>query len=123
MAANVLVVDDEQDIRQFLCDILEDEGYTVRVAEDGVRAMDLVNEQTPDLVLLDLLMPRETGTGFFRKLHGKTALKEVPVIVISGLAGRNIAVSRDVPVFDKPIDQQKLLETIRGLLDPAAKSA
>jgi CheY-like chemotaxis protein len=119
MTGNVLVVDDEQDVRQFLTDILEDAGCTVRVAEDGIRAMELMKEERPDLVLLDLLMPHETGTGLFRKMHGRKDLKDIPVIIISGLAGRNIAVSRGVPVFDKPIDETKLLEAVDRLL-PAA---
>lgn len=116
MSAKVLVVDDEEDVRQFLADILEDEGLTVRQAENGVVAMKLVEEDIPDLVLLDLLMPEETGTGFYRKLHGKKALREIPVIIISGLAGRNVAVSPNVPVFDKPIDEKTLLAAVREAL-------
>jgi FixJ family two-component response regulator len=64
-------------------------------------------------------MPEETGTRLFRKLHGKKELKDVPVIVISGVAGRNAAVSRSVPVFDKPIDEGGLLEAIRTRLGKA----
>ncbi len=116
MSANILVVDDEQDIRQFLTDILEDEGYNVRSAEDGIKAMEMAGKDKPDLVLLDLMMPRETGTGFFRKLHGKKELKKTPVIIISGLAGRNVAVSPSVPVFDKPIDERRLLAMVHDIL-------
>jgi CheY-like chemotaxis protein len=119
MKGNVLVVDDEQDVRQFLTDILEDAGCTVRVAEDGIQAMDLMKQQRPDLVLLDLLMPQETGTGLFRKMHGRKDLRDIPVIIISGLAGRNVAVSSSVPVFDKPIDESKLLEAVDRLLSAA----
>jgi CheY-like chemotaxis protein len=116
MAANILVVDDELDVRQFLVDLLTDEGYEVRIAEDGLEAWRLIEEQRPDLILLDLLMPNQTGTGLFRRLHGKRSLRDLPVIVISGLAGREVAVSRTVPVFDKPVDAQGLLEAVAKIV-------
>ena len=112
MARDVLVVDDEEDIREFLKSLLEDHGCTVRVAEDGVQAMEMIRQAKPDLVLLDLMMPQETGTGLYRKMHDRKDLKDIPVIVISGLAGRHVAVSRSVPVFDKPIDEQGLLAAV-----------
>ncbi len=114
MAKKILVVDDEQDIRDFLRSLLEDEGYEVSEAEDGVMALEKAKESKPDLVLLDLQMPEETGTGFYRKLCKDRDAP--PVIVISALAGRNVAVSRSVPVFDKPIDREGLLATIREKL-------
>jgi len=116
MAAHVLVVDDEADVREFLKNLLEDQGYSVSQAEDGIRAMEMARAAKPDLVLLDLQMPEETGTGFYRKLHNSKELHDVPVIVISGLAGRHVAVGKSVPVFDKPIDKEGLLESIRDLL-------
>jgi len=112
MSKHVLVVDDEQDVREFLSDLLEDRGYSVRMAEDGVRAMEMIKEEKPDLILLDLMMPRETGTDLYRQIHRKKEFESIPVIVISGLPGRYVAVSKSVPVFDKPIDESSLLEEI-----------
>jgi CheY-like chemotaxis protein len=116
MAYNILVVDDEPDIREFLRNLLEDEGYRVREAENGIAAMEQVRKEKPDLVLLDLQMPEETGTGFYRKLHNSKDFGNLPVIIISGLAGRNLAVSKSVIVFDKPIDEEGLLDAIREIL-------
>jgi len=113
MAKNILVVDDEPDVREFLSSLLEDVGYNVSTAGDGLQALDLVKSKAPDLILLDLMMPEETGTGLFRRLHDKREFREIPVIVISGAAGRDVAVSKSVPVFDKPIDQDGLLAAIR----------
>jgi CheY-like chemotaxis protein len=110
---SILVVDDEKDVRDFLADLLEDEGYSVRQAADGVEAMDMIKNGRPDLILLDLLMPRETGTDLYRKIHRRKEFESVPVIVISGLPGRYVAVSKSVPVFDKPIDEHGLLAAIR----------
>jgi CheY-like chemotaxis protein len=78
--------------------------------------MDLVAEERPDLILLDLQMPEETGTGFYRRLHHKSELKDIPVIVISGMAGRDVAVSKSVPVFEKPIEKEQLLSVIKDKL-------
>lgn len=116
MGHHILVVDDERDVRAFLAELLEDQGYAVRTAEDGMEAMAMVQEEKPDLILLDLLMPRETGTNFFRKIHNKKEYGDIPVIIISGLPGRHLAVSKSVPVFDKPIDEKRLLEVIGSVM-------
>jgi CheY-like chemotaxis protein len=116
---NILVVDDEEDVREFLKNLLEDQGYVVTTADNGLKGMDAIKAKRPDLILLDLLMPQETGTGLYRKLHGKEGLESIPVIVISGLAGRNVAVSKSVPVFDKPIDETGLLAKVAEILAQA----
>jgi len=116
MKARILVVDDEEDIRGFLCSLLEDNDYAVDTAEDGNQAWRLINAQPPDLILLDLMMPEQTGTGLYRMLHDHKEVRDIPVIVISGLAGRNVAVGKTVPVFDKPIDEDGLLKKISEMV-------
>ena len=113
---HILVVDDEKDIVEFLTQLLEDNGYTVRSALDGLEAMKLVQERKPDLILLDLQMPEETGTGLYRKLQHKKEYKDIPVIVLSGLAGSYLAVSKSVPVLDKPPEEENVLEEVRKAL-------
>jgi len=112
----VLVVDDEKDIVEFLTQLLEDNGYEVKSANDGSEAMNLVQESKPDLILLDLQMPEETGTGLYRKLQHKKEFKDIPVIVISGLAGSYLAVSKSVPVLDKPPKEENVLQEVRKAL-------
>jgi CheY-like chemotaxis protein len=119
MTQNILVVDDEPDVREFLSSYLEDVGYGVRTAEDGNRALAMIKEEPPDLILLDLMMPEETGTGLYRKLHDRKEYKDIPVIVISAAAGRDVAVSKSVPVFDKPIDKESLLSVIQETIGTA----
>jgi len=116
MKNNILVVDDEVDIRGFLNDLLEDHGYSVRLAENGHHAMMMIKEEKPDLILLDLMMPKGTGTDLYRRLHQNKEHKDIPVIIISGLPGRHIAVSKTVPVFDKPIDEEKVIEEVKKIL-------
>jgi CheY-like chemotaxis protein len=113
---DILVVDDEKDIVEFLTQLLEDNGYGVRSANDGLEAMKLIQESMPDLILLDLQMPEETGTGLYRKLQHKKEYKEIPVIVVSGLAGSYLAVSKSVPVLDKPPKEENVLQEVRKAL-------
>jgi CheY-like chemotaxis protein len=113
---NILVVDDETDIVEFLRQLLEDNGYEVTPAYDGLEAMERIRERKPDLILLDLQMPEETGTGLYRKLQHKKEFKDVPVIVISGLAGSYLAVSKSVPVIEKPPREENVLEEVRKAL-------
>ena len=112
----ILVVDDEADIVEFLTQLLEDNGYEVVAAYDGVQGMEMVKKSQPDLILLDLQMPEETGTGLYRKLHNKKEYKDIPVIVLSGLAGSYLAVSKSVPVLDKPPSEEQVLEEIAKAL-------
>jgi CheY-like chemotaxis protein len=122
MAKKILVVDDEPDVREYLTTLLEDSGYEARSAYDGIAAMELIEQEAPDLILLDLMMPEETGTGLYRKLHHRKEFKNIPVIVISGVAGRDLAVSKSVPVFEKPIDEAGLLRAIGQSLEGVAET-
>jgi CheY-like chemotaxis protein len=116
MSKKILVVDDEADIRTYLSTLLEKHGYEVVTAEDGNAALALAREERPDLVCLDLAMPNQTGTGFYRKLSRDRELRETPVIVVSGLAGRELAVRDPVAVFDKPIDPAEFLAAVETAL-------
>lgn len=116
MSHHILLVDDEPDVIEYLQTLLEDNGYSVRTANDGFEAMARVKEERPDLILLDLQMPEETGTGFYRKLNRKTELQTIPVIIVSGLAGRHVAVSKSVPVIDKPFDENHVLNEVKKAL-------
>ena len=112
----ILVVDDEADIVEFLTQLLEDNGYEVAVAYDGVQGMERVSKQRPDLILLDLQMPEETGTGLYRKLHNKKEYRDIPVIVISGLPGSYLAVGKSVPILDKPPGEEDVLREVAKAL-------
>ncbi len=116
MSKKILVIDDEKDVNNFLTRLLTDNGYTVQSAFNVQEAMRLIEETEVDLMLLDLQMPGETGTDLYRKLRNK---KAIPTIVVSGVAGRNLAVGRGVTVLGKPIDEEKLLSEVRGHIGEA----
>jgi CheY-like chemotaxis protein len=113
MSKKILVVDDETHIVKYLTALLEDCGYETCSASNGEAALEVLRKETPDLVTLDLQMPDETGTWFYRNLMKDKKFKDTPVIVISGIPGRHLAVSKPVAVFEKPIDRDALLKSIQ----------
>jgi two-component system chemotaxis response regulator CheY len=82
---NVLLADDDETVRTLLRIVLERNGLTVTTAEDGREALDLIRRQRPDLILLDLRMPRLNGYQLFAELKADDALKSIPIIVITAL--------------------------------------
>ena len=112
MSHTILVVDDEADIRKFITAVLKKRGYETLTAENGGEALEVVQREHPDLVILDLQMPNHTGTDFFRRLAKDKDLASIPVIVVSGLAGRHLAVRKPFAVFDKPIDPDEFGKTV-----------
>jgi CheY-like chemotaxis protein len=111
-AKKILVVDDEPDVRRFLTAVLQKRGHETLTAADGVEAFEVARRERPDLVILDLQMPQQTGTDFYRRLMKDRELSEIPIIVVSGLAGRHLALKEPVAVFDKPIDPEEFGDTV-----------
>ncbi len=116
MPKKILVVDDEPHIVKYITAFLEDSGFVTCSASNGEEALGVLQKEKPDLVTLDLQMPDETGTRFYRNMTKHKEFKGTPVIVISGLPGRHLAVSDPVAVFEKPIDRDALLKAIRKTL-------
>ena len=116
MRKKILIIDDEPDTRNFLKSLFEDQGYDAVTADDGLAGLKMIKEENPDLITLDIQMPNNTGTDFFRKIHNDKKFKETPIIIVSGVAGRNLVTHRSVPVFDKPIDKDELLSAVKEAL-------
>lgn len=112
MSHRILVVDDEADVRRFLTAVLAKRGYETLQAADGREAFEVARRERPDLVILDLMMPNQSGTDFYRRLARDPELGQTPVIVVSGLAGRHLALREPVAVFDKPIDPEEFGEAV-----------
>ena len=118
--AQILVVDDEPDIRQLVQEILEDEGYSVQVAKDGESARLVYAQQKPDLVLLDIWMPDIDGISLLKEWSAAGSL-ESQVVIMSGHGTLETAVEATrLGAFDfvqKPLSLAKLLATVRKALD------
>ncbi len=114
MSKKILIVDDEEDVIIFLETLFRKEGYETVTARNGEEALAALQaDQKPDLITLDLQMPQKTGTDFYRKFRHDEEYGNIPIIVISGLPGRHLAVPKPLAVFEKPIDREKLLEKVR----------
>ena len=117
----ILIVDDDDGIRSLLECILREEGYQTQSAEDGVEALKQVSGKRPDLVMLDLMMPRCNGFDVIKRLQkGDTAA--IPVIVLTGrymdTATENM-LRRESNVFDflkKPVDAAEICRSARKAL-------
>ncbi len=79
----VLLVDDEDDLRRVMRDLLEREGYSVQEARDGVQALDQVDRHAPDVIVLDLNLPGLDGYGVLSQLRSRSATRNIPVIVLT----------------------------------------
>lgn len=113
MPKKIMVVDDEPHLVRYMTAFLEDSGYETCSASNGEEAMEVLKRENPDLVTLDLQMPNETGTRFYRNMTKSKLYKDIPVIVVSGLPGRHLAVSQPFAVFEKPVDRDALLEAVK----------
>lgn len=86
MSKRVLVVDDDENTRRFLSVALEANGYEAVTAEDGDDGFQKVQELKPDLILLDVMMPKKTGFVLFKQLRRKDEFKDIPVIMLTAVA-------------------------------------
>jgi len=93
----VLVVDDELDMRTFVTTLLETSGYKPLSAEDGIKGLEMARKDKPALIILDIMMPKESGITMYRALKTDPDLKDIPVIMLSALAKKTFLHSQSVP--------------------------
>jgi signal transduction histidine kinase/DNA-binding response OmpR family regulator len=113
-AALVMVVDDDPNARDLLAATVRREGYRVIEARDGESALALAREWHPDVITLDVLMPRMDGWAVLTAIKSDPDLAEIPVVIVTVLEDRGIAVSLGAAEFlIKPVDRARLAATIR----------
>ncbi len=129
MSKKVLIVDDDPDVRLFNATVVEESGYTPVEAANGEEGLTIVKKDRPDLVILDVLMPKQSGIRLYRELKTDKALIGIPVIMLSGVAKRTFLRSQkaltefgDKPVpepenyLEKPVEPDELAREIKRLL-------
>ena len=125
----ILVVDDEPDVREFLSACIQDAGFQVKTAEDGVDGLEKIEKYMPDLVTVDMVMPRRSGINLIRKLKKTKNMANIPVIVITAHAQDEFG-EEDISKFEgfathlkpryimeKPITPGTLKKAICNILD------
>jgi two-component system, OmpR family, response regulator VicR len=110
----ILVVDDEFLIVDVLVDALEEEGFRVLTASNGRKALEILDKETPSLVVTDFMMPRMNGLELAQAIRANPDWARIPVILLSGAQG---AIARNHPelfaaVFDKPFRIEKVTGTV-----------
>lgn len=118
--SKILVVEDERDIRDLIGFTLRFAGFDVTVAEDGVQALELVSREKPDLILLDVRMPRMSGYEACRRLKENSATSSIPVVFLSA-KGQDDEIkegleSGAVEYIVKPFAPDELTNQIRDIL-------
>ncbi len=121
---HILVVDDEADIRAYLSMALEDAGFEVSTAEDGVQALEKVKEINPDLVSLDLVMPKGSGAQFHRAMKKDPATSKIPILIVTGHARDDLGkvdfdeltMSGSGVYLEKPVTPAKYVSAVCRLL-------
>lgn len=117
----VLIVDDDPDLVETVCMMLEDKGYEVGKAYDGVEGGEAIKERHPDLLVLDVMMPRKDGYQLCAELKADSATKDIPVILLTAVGeavpttsythaqGMSTEAEEYIP---KPVDSKTLVEAV-----------
>ncbi len=133
-APKILVVDDEEDIVAYLTAVLEDNGFRAVGVSNPAAALDTIQAERPDLILLDIMMPGQSGLALYRAIRADPATAGIPVLIVSGYS-REEDFAQAVRALqgqgsrlpdgylEKPIAISTLLQDLRGLLDRRANEA
>ncbi|CAB1078285.1 hypothetical protein D1AOALGA4SA_6039 [Olavius algarvensis Delta 1 endosymbiont] len=129
MAKKVLVVDDDPDVRLFSVTVLEENGYTPMEAANGEEGLKMIKQEKPELIILDVLMPRQSGIRLYRELKTDRSFKDIPIIILSGIAKKTFLRSqkaltefggKEVPepkvYLEKPVEPEVLAGEINKIL-------
>jgi len=118
--SDVLIVDDNAQNAELLQAYLDDQGYDIRIATDGVDAMEQVAARTPDIVLLDIMMPRMSGFEVCRRLKDDRQTRDIPIVMVTALnelgdVERGIDCGAD-DFLSKPVSKLELITRVKSLL-------
>jgi CheY-like chemotaxis protein len=121
----VLVVDDNSRLRNLWIEVLENSGYAAVGSEDGLSAGELIRDLVPDLIVLDLRMPRASGWDFLENVRTNPRWSTIPVVVVSAHLDEGPDLAADaglniVARMEKPVAVADLLAKIQAVIGPAA---
>ncbi|RKH73494.1 response regulator [Corallococcus interemptor] len=117
--SRILVVEDEETLADAIRDVLQDAGFEVQVARNGLEALRELEAGTPDVLLLDLMLPLLDGRGLLTRMRSQEHLRELPVVVMTSASRKALA---DHPVgsfLQKPVTAVGLLKALKAVLPGA----
>ena len=116
--ATILIVDDERPMRELLAEVFEDDGHRALSASNGRHALELLEQEQPDLVLSDAMMPVLSGVNLCRRLKAEPSTASIPVILMSA-AGWQVADGAGADAYiDKPFELAEIEALVRRWLPP-----
>ncbi|MCP4566182.1 MAG: response regulator [FCB group bacterium] len=126
MSGKVLIIDDEPDVSTYLEMALQANGFEAQVANSVDDGMEKLDRFCPDLICLDIMMPKKSGLTFYTHLRGGDNRKHIPVIIISGVTTdgefdiHSFVPDDEIPppecFFEKPIDVEEFVRTVKRLI-------
>ena len=119
MAQKILIIDDEPDVLKILSLRLEKNGYEVMCGRDGLEALDLARQMTPDLIILDVYLPDMNGDEIAKIMKKDKKLKDVPIILISATATSVAQRAKECGAegsIAKPFEREELINKVKKLL-------
>ena len=125
MAKKVLIIDDEKDMRVYLEALFRKAGFETATAENGEEGLWLAEANRPDLITLDILMPKKSGVKAYRGLRSSEATKGIPIIVLTGLTrlddffGDLGELPKPDALVEKPIDRDAFVKEVERLVGAA----
>jgi CheY-like chemotaxis protein len=115
MAKKILIIDDDPVIVKYLEAVFSDNGYATCAASSSMEGLETVRKEKPDLITLDLELPEEWGPRFYRRLRKEKDLRDIPIIVISGIDGDH-AVKDAIAFVKKPFDPERLIGIVKNTI-------
>jgi DNA-binding response OmpR family regulator len=120
MASKILIADDEQNIVISLEFLMKREGFEVSIAQDGEEAVEKIRAELPDLVLLDVMMPKKSGFEVCQEVKADPALQSVRILMLTA-KGRDTEVAKGLALgadayMTKPFSTRELVERVRSML-------
>jgi CheY-like chemotaxis protein len=128
--ANILIIEDDKDLVETMQVIFESKNFTVRTAYDGKEGLAAIQAQTPDLIIMDVMMATPTeGIDLAQHLKTRPEYRQVPIVMVTGFPQQMAelgpdrfvnALREDWPAakfMEKPVDLEKLAETVAAILD------
>jgi two-component system phosphate regulon response regulator PhoB len=125
----ILIVDDELDVRIYVGTLLETSGYEPIAARNGREGLQKAKQASPDLIVLDVMMPQAGGVSMYRELKADRQLREIPVIMLTGVGEKSFShylkmlrlkIEDPIPqpnaYLEKPLDHERLLELVRQII-------
>jgi len=130
MLKTIMIIDDEEDIRTYLTAVLEDSGFQTCTPEEEENVIESLQRQQPDLILLDIMMPRRSGISIYRDLRTTSGFEYIPVALISGIEKASGFFSGEFKTLmnemnlkppdgfiEKPIEIKQLIDVVEKILE------